>query len=175
MIPLCLTLSNIRYISKVKWKNPGKRVVPSPTPRCRSYWKGSLLVALDYRHQLYFIVILRKFQPICPLAFFRYFMLNSGVHTESRTEPFILTIGVDCSNPINYDWVQVLSERISLNFRDEIWLFLSLRIFRLLISSLLWYNVLADMSFGLLQVFHVKLRSPQRISNWTFYLKKLVI
>ena len=25
----CLTLSNIRYISRVKWSNPGKEVAPS--------------------------------------------------------------------------------------------------------------------------------------------------
>ena len=45
LIPPCLTLSNIRYVSRVKWSNPGKGVAPSPTPRCSSYWKGSLLVA----------------------------------------------------------------------------------------------------------------------------------
>ena len=52
MIPPRLTLSNIRYISRVKWSNPGKGVVPYPTPWCSSYWKGSLLVTLDYSHQL---------------------------------------------------------------------------------------------------------------------------
>ena len=57
LIPPCLTLSNIRYISRVKWRNLGKGVAPSPTPWCSSYWKGSLLVALDYGHQLYFIYI----------------------------------------------------------------------------------------------------------------------
>ena len=36
-IPLCLTLSNIRYISRVKWSNPGKGVAPSVTPWCSSY------------------------------------------------------------------------------------------------------------------------------------------
>ena len=36
-------------------------------------------------------------------------MSNSGVHTESRTEPFIWTPGVDCSNSFNLDRVQVLS------------------------------------------------------------------
>ena len=36
-----------------KWINPGKVVVPSPTLRCSSYWKGSLLVAFDYGRQLY--------------------------------------------------------------------------------------------------------------------------
>ena len=51
-----LTLSIIRYISRVKRSNPGEGVVPSPTPRCSSYWKRSLLVALDYDHQLYLYI-----------------------------------------------------------------------------------------------------------------------
>ena len=46
-----LTLSNIRCVSRVKWKNPRKGVAPSPTPGCSSYWKESLLVALDYDRQ----------------------------------------------------------------------------------------------------------------------------
>ena len=50
----CLSLSIIRYISRVKWSYPGKGVAPSPTLRCSSYWKGSLWVALDYGCQLYF-------------------------------------------------------------------------------------------------------------------------
>ena len=57
MIPPCLTLSDIRYIWWVKWSNPGKRVAPSPTPQCSSYWKESLLVSLDYGHQLIYIYI----------------------------------------------------------------------------------------------------------------------
>ena len=32
---------------KGKWSNPGKGVAPSPTPRYRDYWKGSLRVTLD--------------------------------------------------------------------------------------------------------------------------------
>ena len=36
----CLTLSIIRYESRVKWSNPGKGVAPSPTPWCSSYGKG---------------------------------------------------------------------------------------------------------------------------------------
>ena len=32
--------------------NTGKGVASSPTPQCSSYWKGSLLVALDYGRQL---------------------------------------------------------------------------------------------------------------------------
>ena len=42
-------LSNISYVSRVKWRHPGKRVAPS---QCSSYWKGSLLVTLDYGRQL---------------------------------------------------------------------------------------------------------------------------
>ena len=60
LIPPCLTLSNIRYVSKVKWSNPGKGVAPSSTPRCCSYWKISLLVALDYGCQLFYMVIVHK-------------------------------------------------------------------------------------------------------------------
>ena len=53
LIPPCLPLSIIRYVSRVKWSHPGKGVVPSPSPWCSSYWKGSLRVALDYSRQLY--------------------------------------------------------------------------------------------------------------------------
>ena len=52
LIPACLTLSNIKNVSVVKWINPGKEVMPSPIPQCRSYWKENLLVALDYGRQL---------------------------------------------------------------------------------------------------------------------------
>ena len=41
---------------------------------------------------------------IYPLAFFRCFMSNSGVHTQSWTEPFIWTAGIDCSNSVSHDW-----------------------------------------------------------------------
>ena len=55
MLP-CLTLSIIRYGSRVKWSNPRNGVAPSPTPQCRSYWKGNLWVTLDYSRQLYFFM-----------------------------------------------------------------------------------------------------------------------
>ena len=55
MIPPSLTLSNTRYISRVKWSNPEKGVVPSLTPQCSSYWKGSLRVVLDNGCQLYLL------------------------------------------------------------------------------------------------------------------------
>ena len=55
LIPPGFTLSDIRYVSRVKWSDPGKGVAPSHTPWCSSYWKRSLLVALDYGHQLYLL------------------------------------------------------------------------------------------------------------------------
>ena len=53
LIAPCITLSIIRYISRVKWSNLGISVVLSPTTQCSSYWKGSLWVTLDYGCQLY--------------------------------------------------------------------------------------------------------------------------
>ena len=42
--------------TKDKVENPVKGVVPSPTPRYSSYWKGSFQVALDYGCQLYLLI-----------------------------------------------------------------------------------------------------------------------
>ena len=56
LIPSCLTLSIIRYVSRVKWSNPGKGVAPSTTPQCSSYWKGSLQVTFDDCRQLNFFI-----------------------------------------------------------------------------------------------------------------------
>ena len=84
MIPPCLTLSNISYVSRVKWSNPGKGVVPSPTPRCSSYWKRSLLVALDYGGQLYFLiiaVIIPRFKNQSTLLFTNSWRENCWMHT----------------------------------------------------------------------------------------------
>ena len=53
----CLTLSNIRYVSRIKWSNRRKGVVPFHTPQCSSYRKGSFLVTLDNGRQLYFLNI----------------------------------------------------------------------------------------------------------------------
>ena len=39
LMPPCLTLSIIRYGSRVKWSNPVKGVAPSPTPRCSKLLK----------------------------------------------------------------------------------------------------------------------------------------
>ena len=62
LIPPRLTLSHIRYVSRVKWSNLRKEVAPFPTSRCSSYWKGSLLVALDYGRLLYNLFLLYGFR-----------------------------------------------------------------------------------------------------------------
>ena len=40
-------LNTQQYKVRIKWSNAGKGVPPSPTPRCCSYRKVSLLVTLD--------------------------------------------------------------------------------------------------------------------------------
>ena len=57
LIPPCLTFCIIKVQIKGKWNNPEKGVVPSPTPCCRSYWKGSLWVTLKYSQPTYFTYI----------------------------------------------------------------------------------------------------------------------
>ena len=59
-MPPWLTLSIIRYGSRVKWSNPGEGVAPSQTPWCSSYRKGILRVTLDYGRQLYFLLFIYK-------------------------------------------------------------------------------------------------------------------
>ena len=52
----CLTLSFIRWGSRVKWSIPGNGIVPSPIPHCSSYLKGNLWVTLHYSRQLCLII-----------------------------------------------------------------------------------------------------------------------
>ena len=41
---------------KSKLSNPGKGVVPYPTPQCSNYWKRSLQVTLDYGLYIYIYI-----------------------------------------------------------------------------------------------------------------------
>ena len=60
--PYSLNTQQYKVHIKVKWSNSGKGVVPFPTFRCSSYWKGSLLVALNYGHQLYLLFGKKKIE-----------------------------------------------------------------------------------------------------------------
>ena len=57
LMPPCLTLSIIRYGSRVKWYNPKKVVAPFPTLQYSSCLNGSLWVALNYGRQLYLLLL----------------------------------------------------------------------------------------------------------------------
>ena len=48
LMPSCLTLSLIRYVSRGKWTNPGKGIAPFLTPWYSSSRKENLRVTLDY-------------------------------------------------------------------------------------------------------------------------------
>ena len=56
LIPPCLILSIIRYRSRVKWGNPGKRVAPSSTLRWSIYRKGNVRVTVDYGRPTYIYI-----------------------------------------------------------------------------------------------------------------------
>ena len=73
VIPPCITLSTIRYVSRKTWSNPGKGAVPSPIPQCSYYWKGYLWVTLDYGQQLYFLCI---HMYVCMYVYSRHILLN---------------------------------------------------------------------------------------------------
>ena len=56
VMPPCLTLSNIRYGSKVKWSNPRIGVAPFPICWCSSYRKKTLWVTLANFTYLYIYI-----------------------------------------------------------------------------------------------------------------------
>ena len=63
--------------------------------------RWSLIIIVTRTIDLIFSVIITTFRPICPSALFRCFM--------PRTELLIWSTGIDCSNSVNHDQVQVLS------------------------------------------------------------------
>ena len=74
------------------------------------WWSLIIIITLNIQTiDLIFIVMSTTFRSICPSAFFRCFMSNSGVYTESRTEPMNWTTGVNCSNSVNHGRALVLS------------------------------------------------------------------
>ena len=63
-----LNTQQYKVLWRVKWSNSGKGATPSPTRRCSSYLKGSLLVTLDYGRQHYFtfiIIIIYSLRVFC--------------------------------------------------------------------------------------------------------------
>ena len=57
----CRSKINITtYGSRIKWSNLRNGVMPFPTPQCSSYGTGSLWVAIDNGHWLYFFTLSSK-------------------------------------------------------------------------------------------------------------------
>ena len=112
LIPPCLTLSIIRYLSRVKLSNPGKGVAPSPTSQCSSYWKGSLRVTLHYGRQLTLRVQkhAQKFAFIHKMIF--YWQEDSKKFSEWK----------ECNSSLfkNHKWNQTYVQIISSDF-DPHW------------------------------------------------------
>ena len=76
LIPPWLTLKHYKVWIKGKVEQSRKGVVPSPTPWCSSYRKGSFRVTLDYGHQLYFTTYL-----LATRAIWRY---SQDSHIDAR-------------------------------------------------------------------------------------------
>ena len=66
------------------------------------------------------IVISTTFQPIYPPAFFKC-LSNPGTYTELRTTSFIESTGVDCSDSVSHNRVQVLSIPVLLLAYSQDW------------------------------------------------------
>ena len=132
LIPPCLTLSNIRYVSGVKWSNPGKEVAPSPTLGCSSNWKGSLLVTLDSGHRLY-LFYLFKFIPVkgkeVTLAIFQIrfadsiFRANNPYNTRKKNrKKYTLILNIyrcsinTCFTILKSWWRYIKTETFKVNF-----------------------------------------------------------
>ena len=123
MIPPCLTLSNVRYISRVKWSNPGKGVAPSLTPRCCSYWKGS--PSGHPRLRLPTLLLLTLWDPnkyyhsglICHAAlqecFFKWFDFILWVGTFVRHGPSLTVQSQVCYPSPNSAYIQKQSAGVS--------------------------------------------------------------
>ena len=101
-------LSNIRYISREKWSNRGKGVAPSPTPRCRSYWKGEssgrprlrsptlLIIRFGRLAQFCWSVCISKSQGRLYVSFSR---------TDSGLNIYHLFVWSNCSFLHNFQWI----------------------------------------------------------------------
>ena len=50
-----LNTQHYKISIKGKWSNPENGVAPSPSARCKSYWKGNVWVTLDWGHALWYI------------------------------------------------------------------------------------------------------------------------
>ena len=122
---LCLTFSNIRYISRVNWSNLGKGVATSPTLQCSSYWKGSLQVALDCSHQLYFTyfrsALGNSFQNFKTIKRFKLWITGQKPAPEDGMEPLIRCFSLSWNHWTVFLFACSLTKSINSEM-DYLWL-----------------------------------------------------
>ena len=109
MIPPCLILSNIRYRWRVKWSNSGKEVAASPTHLCSSYWKGSLLVTLDYGRHLYFSLLIYIYIYIYIYSINKY-----------MCQKLFLLLSVCSYISISLSWKDIDLDRLSIIWKSDL-------------------------------------------------------
>ena len=81
----CLTLSIIRYGSRVKWSNPGKGVAPSPTPWCSKQSKGER----SSHPRLWSPTLLTLFTKYSLTRYIGIIHIFTHVHTHTHTHTHI--------------------------------------------------------------------------------------
>ena len=145
LISSCLTLSIIRYGSRIKWSSLAKGAAPSPTPRCSSYWKGRLRVAFDYGRPtiittiyIYIYIYIYIFNEwICYVIYHRYTNANIDpwwVGTQLNT--FLYLEVLKYVYIIIFCWLNVHLSVIVCSCKVYIVCFL----FHLVIKKVLWVN-----------------------------------
>ena len=101
-----------------KIKQFRERIAPFPTPSCSSYWKGSLLVTLDYSRHLYFIYVdflisiwfllilenREKLQPIKLTEYTQFFSLKHKTHTHTHIYIYIYKYIYIYGHQLTYLW-----------------------------------------------------------------------
>ena len=97
----CLTLSILRYLSRVKWSNPVKVLEPYPTPRCSRYRKGCFvyprlqsltLLTLNiciYIYNIYIYIYIWIYIIYMCTYIFRYIHIYSYIYIHTHTHTYI--------------------------------------------------------------------------------------
>ena len=114
LIRHCLTLSIIKYVSRVKWSNLGKGVAPSSTPWYGSYWKWSFWIALNYSHKLYLLLYIYIMCPWCNGYRRRKWTWWYEFKSWTRLITFHIAL-----IPLGKVWIQLFSFQLWVNSRAD--------------------------------------------------------
>ena len=119
MLPF-LKLSIIRQGSRVKWSNPWNGVVPSPTPRCSSWYKGSLWIT-NFK-----IILLRMTLAICVnhidignnfIPKLQFYLEKIFLPKRKINQLFLISkADTNVLGFLSWKWLRYLQHKITLNF-----------------------------------------------------------